>query len=43
MINSLNKFTDEMLINEIGLAKKQANAVIYYTITRFWKLGEQMV
>ncbi|MBP7222332.1 MAG: macro domain-containing protein [Sedimentibacter sp.] len=40
MINSLNKFTDEMLINEIGLAKKQANAVIStIPITRFWKLG----
>jgi hypothetical protein len=40
MINSLNKFTDEMLINEIGLAKKQANAVIsMIPITRFWKLS----
>lgn len=41
MVNKLNEFTEEMLINEIGLTKKQANVVENNTpIKRFWKLGK---
>lgn len=41
MVNRLNEFTVEMLINEIGLTKKQANMVKdSIPIKRFWRLSK---
>ncbi len=41
MVNSLNGFTEEMLIKNIGLTKKQANIIKSNTpVKRFWKLNK---
>ena len=41
MVNSLNEFTDEMLVNQIGITKRQANIVkSNMPIKRFWKLSK---
>lgn len=41
MVNELNRFTNQMLINEIGLTKSQADIIKNsIPIMRFWKLGK---
>jgi O-acetyl-ADP-ribose deacetylase (regulator of RNase III) len=41
MVNSLNEFTDKMLVNQIGITKRQANIVkSNMPIKRFWELSK---
>lgn len=41
MVNELNKSTDEILVNEVGLTKRQANIIKNsMPVRRFWRLGK---